>query len=113
MRTVVAALMLLMLQKNWQRPGIATNATINEFLNCTQVTEGGRDLRIMTVYHHKTVSSLGLRKVVLEQGEVAKERRERTKRRRIRRRSLPQSRRREEMFHTWRRPVKSRHTSPH
>ena len=53
-RTVVAALITLIVQKNWQRPGVANLATLQEFRSSEKIIEGGVTMMIMRVARHKT-----------------------------------------------------------
>lgn len=53
-KLVVAALMGNILQKNFQRPGAAAQATLEEFNNVERVIEGGEEVRVMRVARHKT-----------------------------------------------------------
>jgi len=53
-KLVVAALMGNILQKNFQRPGAAAQATLQEFNSIQKVNEGGEEVRVMRVARHKT-----------------------------------------------------------
>ena len=53
-RNVVAALVGLIVQKNWQRPGVATCATLEEFEASEKVDEDGPTVMVMRVSRHKT-----------------------------------------------------------
>ena len=48
------ALVGLILQRNWQRSGVATQATLHEFRASQKVTEGGETVMVMQVARHKT-----------------------------------------------------------
>lgn len=52
-KLVVAALMGNILQKNFQRPGAAAQATLQEFNSIEKVNEGGEEVRVMRVARHK------------------------------------------------------------
>ena len=52
-RVVVAALIGLILQRNWQRPGVAIQATVQEFADSEKV-EQEEPVFVMHVARHKT-----------------------------------------------------------
>ena len=48
------ALVGLILQRNWQHPGEATQAMLDEFKALQKVTEGGKTVMVMQVAQQKT-----------------------------------------------------------
>ena len=54
LKVLTAALVGLLMQRSWQRPGAVTNARLAEFEACKEIDSGGEPVWVMKVFRHKT-----------------------------------------------------------
>ena len=54
LKVLTAALVGLLMQRSWQRPGAVTNARLAEFEACRKIDSGGEPVWVMKVFRHKT-----------------------------------------------------------